>query len=112
MTDKFLFLGISEGGLDPNAYAELRKAFDMINSNLHLLENIRQADLKKAPWVIRGTVRDIQQLADDLLAWRMQFSSILNELDLEIDDSGSKYFKVVPESQLWERRTKAYAYRL
>jgi type II secretory pathway pseudopilin PulG len=103
---------LSAGRLDSKAYSKLRETFDKINSNLNLLENIHQTDLKNVPWIIKGTVRDIQQLADDLLVWRMQFSSILHKLDSEIDDSGAKYFKIVPESQLWERRTKAYAYRL
>jgi hypothetical protein len=102
----------SAGRLDSNAYSELRNTFDKISSDLNLLENIHQADLSKAPWIIRGTIRDIQKLADDLLIWRMQFSDILNKLDSDIDGSSAKYFKIVPESQLWERRTKAYTYKL
>lgn len=102
----------SSGHMDTTGYSHLRTTFDKIGSDLNQLNQFHQIDLKKSPWIIRGLLKDIQKLIDNLLTWHRQFSDILSALDSEIDESGTKFFKIVPESQLWERRTKAYAYKL
>lgn len=89
-------------------YADTLSLMAKLDSQESTMKKVRSVDTSDLPWFIRN-------LATTLKEFDAFYQDFRKEMSVALGDAEAKegnLFKHVPSNELWERRTKAYAYRL
>jgi hypothetical protein len=95
--------------IDQVDHNQLMSTYDAISRDIKYIRIIKDLDRRKAPWILRDFVRNIQVLAYMISD---QYEVVQNYIDKLDKVNDGKFFQAVSTKQLWQDRCKAYSYRM
>lgn len=104
MKNDFLTLNTSKD------YLDLKESLSKLDELMPALKKVSTYNLKKAPYLIRFTLCQMQKMTSTLVTYNDWLKSRLNSYNEEQYSSKSQIFKLVPEEELWKERNKVYQY--
>lgn len=92
-------------------YARYYRSYQALGVEIDKLRGVVDYDMKKAPWLLRGILKDIKKLTSLTVNYYNDLSNALDSKDSKSQKAGN-LFNRVPSSDLWNNRAKAYSYKL
>ncbi len=93
-------------------YSRYYQTYQSLGAEIDKLNKVVKFDEKKAPWLVRGVLRDIKNLNSITIDYYNDLSKVLDDSDDAITEENDMLFKQVSSQALWKNRTKAYSYKL
>lgn len=96
--------------INADNYKNLRKEYDKISKLTIKIPDSKNLSFKKIPFLLRGITRLVFDIACLINARKDVLKKALDEINANAPSND--ILRPISENELWQRRTKAYEYRL